>query len=307
MLGTTEGTVRSSNHVGLCRAISTLVLVSACRLGFGQQSPDASEGLPDSPADACAFGAWRTPASRTPLDKLNTGATEWASEISGDGLRVVFGSDQGGRKQDVYLAQRASRSDVFDPPTRLSINTPGEDTDPSLSDDALELYFMSDRGGSDCIYVTNRTSVKVQDWRDPRRLSPLCEAGTPRGVYVSRDGLRLYYNAGADLVMTSRENHDADFSVPGKPIGGAGLDFCAFTADELTMYCEMNVDGRPQIAQATRASRDAVFGEGQLVPELASAEAEAGDPSLTSDGKTLVFSSNINGNHDLYQIERDCE
>ena len=103
-----------------------------------------------------------------------------------------------------------------------------------------------------------------------------------------------------------RENRDTDFSAPGKPIGGAGLNYCAFTADELTMYCEMDVGGRPQIAQATRASRDAMFGEGQLVPELASA-AQAGDPSLTSDGKTLVFASNINGSHDLYLIERDCE
>jgi hypothetical protein len=302
----------------LTGTLGAVVAVAAC----GRIEFRLLDAAPDVPTDACKLGPWTTPPGPQPFGNVNTPAdTEWGVEISSDGLRLLFSSNRvdpaqtGGRNYDIYLAQRASQSQAFSAPARLPISSPGnDDSDPSLTDDALELYFVTDLGAGPCFHVASRDSPGGA-WSLPRRLDALCPVNSrPGGPYVSRDGLRLYYDlvvGGTSTVrMASRPDRSHDFASAGVSLGAPGLRYCALDASELTIYCENTLQGNAQLWQATRPSTDVGFPEGAPIPELGDGgQFEDGDPSLTGDGRLMVYASSrdaANGSSDLYLVERTC-
>src|SRR5262249_11745420 len=82
--------------------------------------------------------------------------------MSGDGLRLVFASTRSGGLQ-LWEATRATRQVDFDAPTMLApLSGAGQIGSPTLSPDALDIYFCSSRpggpGGLD-IYTAHRAAV----------------------------------------------------------------------------------------------------------------------------------------------------
>lgn len=307
--------------------LGALAAVVACgRIGFdpvggtpNTRIDAAIDAVGQPPADTCTLGPWTMPADQ-PFASVNSADTDWGVEISRDGLRLVFSSNrpdplQQVRNYDLYMAERRSTADPFDPPVRLSISSDGrDDSDPSLSDDAVELYFVSARNPSICMYVSSRGSLAAP-WGAPRRLDPLCQAGDLGGPFLSRDGLRLYYDVSvsgsSQLYMASRTTRTTDFASAGIAIGAPGLRYCALDDGELTAYCENGDLANAQLWQATRASTDAPFSAGQPIQELGDLGMfEDGDPSLTSDGLHLIYASSrprdASGPSDLFIAERSC-
>lgn len=115
-------------------------------------------------SELLADGTW-TPA--TPIDKLNSTASDARPNVSRNGREIVFDSNRAGT-YDVYIATRGSLNAEWSSPKRLlsDVNSDtADETRPSLSSDGLRLYFGSTRanaalGGSGAdIYVSTRTRV----------------------------------------------------------------------------------------------------------------------------------------------------
>jgi hypothetical protein len=85
------------------------------------------------------------------VPELNSGNEDGAVTLSPDGLEAILSSNRpstlGGR--DLYRATRASTSQPFAvPEPLLLLNSTVNDYDPTLSFDGAELYFVSNRRGS---------------------------------------------------------------------------------------------------------------------------------------------------------------
>ena len=84
----------------------------------------------------------------------------------GEHERAAQGNDAAGEDANIYRAQRSATSQPFGMPIALTqVNTMANEFDPSLSSDALTLFFGSDRvsGEGRHLYVSTRTSRQVHD------------------------------------------------------------------------------------------------------------------------------------------------
>jgi hypothetical protein len=99
---------------------------------------------------------WGDPENLGPI--VNSWALECWSNISADGLVLVFSEDIGGPlhaggfgKSDLWMTRRSSLLDPWSIPVNLGpmVNSPSLDCGPKLSPDGSMLYFSSDRPGSE--------------------------------------------------------------------------------------------------------------------------------------------------------------
>ncbi len=102
----------------------------------------------------------------------NAGGGNNRATITHDGLTILFDSTRPGGTGgvDLWMATRGATGQAFGPATPLTgLNSAGFDARPSLSWDASELYFSSDRAGSE--------SVAPDIWRTVRE-----RAGGPKTI-----------------------------------------------------------------------------------------------------------------------------
>ena len=86
------------------------------------------------------------------VTELNGDSEDGGITLSPDGLEAIFSSNRPGGvgQRDLYRATRASTSDAFTSIELITgIDTGENEFDPSLSPDGTELYFTSNRDGSD--------------------------------------------------------------------------------------------------------------------------------------------------------------
>lgn len=112
---------------------------------------------------------WRaTRASRTAdfeapqlVPELNSDSEDGAVTLSPDGLEAILSSNRAGTLggRDLYRATRGSSSEPFSTPEPLTeLNSAVNDYDPTLSFDGTELYFVSNRNGSNSEVYRSRRS-----------------------------------------------------------------------------------------------------------------------------------------------------
>lgn len=314
-----------ARKVGTCSVLGALVCTAACgRIGFGDPGDPGIRALADAALDACMPGPW-TPAVFQPFENVNTGDIEWTPAISRDGLRLMFGRQMSGGNGLLFSTQRTALSAAFDRPTLVPLTSTSGDlldpSNPSLTDDELELYFDAALDGLRCIFVATRGAASA-NWSEAILLDALCgrnggpATSSASAPYVSRDGLRLYYDGAPNGIleprMTSRTSRDVVFE-PGRKLAGLPrtAGYSALTDDELTIYFEYLEAQSPTVAiqrlgQATRASRDAAFERAGPAPGF-EASTDDGDPALTADDKRMVYTSRTQGqSNDLFVAERTC-
>lgn len=151
---------------------------------------------------------------------------------------------------DVWCASRAATSAGFDAAAVLTeINSDGWDSAPSLSNDRLTIYFMSDRSGgagdSDIWYATRPSTT--DPFGAPENLAVVNTGAMEASPSISADGLTLYFNSDRS--------------------GGLGGQ---------------------DIWQATRPDASSPFGAPQNLAEVNSAEDDQG-PAISADGRTLYL------------------
>jgi Tol biopolymer transport system component len=225
-------------------------------------APAAAQQVP-------GFAAWPAPVNLGP--PLNTAAEESAPAISDDGLSLYFNRNpnlSGDNDEDLYVSHRSKPAQPPRRPTSpwgvpilLTINTPANERNATLSRDGLLLFFSSDRpggfGGLD-IYVSRRANRNDdQGWLAPVNLGPnVNSAGGDVGPDYVED------EAGSTVLYFTSNNR------PGAPAGFGLADIYKST---------LGADGS--------------FGAALLVRELSSPSGDA-RPAIRADGLELVLHSN---------------
>jgi len=200
------------------------------------------------------------------------------------------------------------------------INTlQSEDVTMCVSADGLSLYFSSDRpggvGGGWDLYVTTKTSIG-QEWGPAVNLGANVNSSNDEWApSISADGLSLYFTSGrpggcgeADLWVTTRASVSDPWSVPvnlgGSVNGSQGDENPSISADGLSLFFDSNRErvgtSHPQycyIYMTTRPTKNDPWGiPVRLGPTVnPGLEYDSGYPSISADGRMLVFAGNLPG------------
>ena len=132
----------------------------------------------------------------TAIANVNSNGVELAPQLSTDGLRLYFSSDRSNNDRDIYMASRASRSDNFSAPTRVSVSSAqSQEFGPSLRGDELEVFIASDRGGgSGSMDIWRAVRASVADPFDqPVNLAVVNSSGYETDPRLSPDGTELFF------------------------------------------------------------------------------------------------------------------
>lgn len=179
----------------------------------------------------------------------------------------------------------------FGPPTVLTVlNGGGNDYGPSVTADALELAFNSDRSGQYKLYTASRAS-SAEMWSAPVLIAASDQAGIEYDAELSSDGTELFFHSEAAPVgirrMTRASRQDA-WTTPMVVSGLAGYEGPALFASDLRMV--VSLPGNGGIDEFARATIDASW---QLVRSHASL---AGHKFATVRGDGLeLFAATASG------------
>jgi Tol biopolymer transport system component len=231
------------------------------------------------------------------------------------------------------LATEVANADfTFGTPTNLGspVNSTLGEIAPTISDDGLELFFMSNRPGGYGIYdlwVATR-ATKDDDWGEPVNLgSTVNSSADDAAPSISGDGLSLYFTTSRtggsgdyDLWVTTRPTKYGPWGTPanlGPTVNSSYIDSApSISADGLALFFSEYFQGpyRPggfgmsDLWVTTRPTKDDPWGE--PVNLGATVNSSAGDmtPSISADGLSLFFHCNRpggSGGNDLWVTTRE--
>jgi hypothetical protein len=150
--------------------------------------------------------AWGPP---TNLVVVNSFEDDNSPSISGDELELYFGRGWWPSGGEIWVSIRESRDQDWPEPVNLGpvVNSSFHEADPYLSADKLELYFGSNRVGTDHdrIYVARRSAV-TEDFGPPELVS-----GEGTWPCLSPDGLILLFVRDLRIFYKTRESIEEAF------------------------------------------------------------------------------------------------
>ena len=193
-----------------------------------------------------------------------------------------------------------------------SVNGPTFDGGPSLASDGLSLYFASDRpggaGGAD-LWIARRTAVAAS-FELPTNLGRNVNSDANESAPdISADGLVLVFDSDRpggsgsyDLWITTRSTTDLPFGTPGN-LGpgvnsGESEGHPHLSADGLRLYFQGRGPGGfgdADVWMAIRARVSDPFGAAVNLGAGVNTRHFDGEPTVSSDGLTLIFSSDRPG------------
>ena len=261
-----------------------------------------------------ANSEWSEPSNLG--ETINTTANEQGPSLSNDGLSLYFGSDRAGGSGgfDLWVAKRDCEDCPWQTPANLgtALNTAAAETGPGLSVDGHLLFFRSTRPGGQGlgdIYVSRRADPKDDfSWGPPVALGPdvntAAEEAGAEYLQSAEDGsANLYFNRAppggtADLyyVAVTRDGETlgaasliAELSHPtstdqGPTLRGDGREILFFSTRP------GGVGGADLWTSTRRSIHDPWDPPVNLGSPLNSPASEQ-QPSLSNDGRTLVFAS----------------
>src|SRR6266850_4636284 len=308
-----------------CSLISLvpLVLVAAC----GTESDANPLALE---AHSFANSEWSAPVNLG--ETINTTFNEQAPSLSPDGLSLYFGSNRpragGTTDTDLWVSHRSCRDCPWETPVNLGpvINSSVGDNGPSLSLDGHLLFFTSARTGVGLndIYVSHRANPKDDfGWGPPVLLgdgvnTTAFEAGAEY-VQSAEDGKDNFYfnrgpSQGAQDIYVGSITRSGETRRPGELVS----ELSDATANDAA--ASVRTDGREIFLGSTRihgaGGLDVWFSVRRSVHEpwsppenLTAVSSTANDqqPSLSSDGRRLLFASDRTGTiggTDIWMVTR---
>jgi hypothetical protein len=199
--------------------------------------------------------AWEP--AMNPGTPLNGPRSEGYPSLSADGLELYYtapywqaGWTEFGRA-DLWVSRRSSVSEPWGPPQNLgaTINTAFHDTEPSISQDGLELYFSSNRPGGYGewnIWVTTRNTID-DPWQEPTNLGQTVNSGMAGTPNISCDGLVLFFSSSrpggygeTDIWLTRRKSKNEPWGEPvnlGPPVNDLNAQWApCLSHDGSTLY-----------------------------------------------------------------------
>jgi hypothetical protein len=120
------------------------------------------------------------------------------AELSGDGLRLYYSWWREGVEQQIFMAQRPSRSAPFGPGVEVDgVNSEQSDADPTLSPNERVIIIVSTRpgglGGTDLWYATR--SDRGSAFSAPLPMPGLNSDSLDGEAFLSADGCDLYFSS----------------------------------------------------------------------------------------------------------------
>lgn len=247
---------------------------------------------------------------------VNSSSVDSQPCLSADGLTLIFGSNRQNpnlnKPQDLWQCRRNSTEDRWEPAERLTrtINGSAIESEPCLSADGLSLIFTSDRpggfGGMD-LWMSRRAKVNVE-WETAENLgAPINTAMNEGGATLSGNGKTLYFhksnqNSRRSHLWTSvRKNTGEAFGIP-TPLGtvlegdrAASDPHISRDGRILLWTCRSSRDNARfpafDLFQSVRTSPEVPFPKGMPVDAPVNTSDWEIGPSLSSDGRTLLFES----------------
>ncbi len=150
-------------------------------------------GMEDVWVSRLIGGKWREPVN---LSHINTPFSDGAVSVTADERQMYFASSgrAGFGQSDIFVCYKKDRG--WSAPQNLGypVNTPGWESQPSISADGRYLYFISTRpggfGGTD-IWVSKRTE---KGWSEPENLGPGVNSPyDEQSPFIAPDGITLYF------------------------------------------------------------------------------------------------------------------
>lgn len=177
-----------------------------------------------------------------------------AAFISADGRKLYLTGCGWSRESGCDLYVSEWENGVWSMPQRLmgTVNTQSWESQPCVSSDGKELYFVSRRSGNADIYCALRNADGT--WGEPKNLgAPINTKGTEMAPFLHPDGHTLYFSSekhvgmgGFDLFM-SRRGADGQWQTPvnlGFPINTQGDEINFFVAaDGKTAFISSQREG----------------------------------------------------------------
>ena len=282
----------------------------------------ASGGTPavggSSGGVTCTLGSFSAPE---PVTGLGRSGELWGPGISGDGLTLAFSESVNGDPEDVFLSVRTSRGAAFGTAiAAVGVNSSASEGTTFFGDDALTLYFYSDRmggiGGRD-LYVASRPT-RALDFTNVRLVEGLNSSETDHMPWFSSDELTVYFastrsgSAESSNIWFAHRQSLADGFSPPEPLSNVNSEVKdespALTADQLTLFFVSERSGGPgnfDIWVATRTDVASPFGAAEPLPTVNSSASEH-NICLSRDGTELFFSSSRDGDEMLFKSVRSC-
>lgn len=201
---------------------------------------------------------------------------------------------------------------MFGTPEELTmLSSAGDEDDPTLTDDELEIYFESNRGGTADIYFASRAD-RMSPWSAPVAVAPLMSAGDEFCPKVSADGLTLYFSSSrpggmgvGDFQVSARMNRAQPWGAPVAVVelSSPENDCSASVAPSgLEIVFHSKDIGFRDIFRATRGNAAAPWTGVAMIPELSTTADEA--EGAFSGDLDMVISSTVGGDEDLYVVSR---
>jgi hypothetical protein len=208
--------------------------------------------------------AWSVPAIVTQLASPND---EDAGCLSFDGLIMTLSSDRAGTTgmNDLWIATRASRADVWGTPVRIAeLSSTSADEHLSRTADELVGMFTSDRPGSAGgtgdydIYITTRLQ-RTDPWGTPALVAELNSTSYDQDPTLDATGTIVYFSStrtsDQNLYMATRPDRSSAFSTP-VPIAvlntGADESDPWLSPDQRTIVFTRGTDTGRDLYTATR-------------------------------------------------------
>ena len=313
--------------------IATTVSLASLGLLLACESP-SHPAAPRLQAMSFANSEWSEPVNLGPV--VNSSSNEQNATLARDGLSLYFSSNRpgGSGPLDIWVSQRTC-ADPNDPacawqaPVNLGspINSAGADFAPNLSRDGHLLFFASNRGGGATdIFVSHRADPNDDfGWADPVPLGPGVNTAAaeqaPMYLQNAEDGsANLYFNRGA-LAQNQADIYVAAVTRDGETLGPAQLVVELSDPSANDAAVTIRADGREIMFWSPRfgglGGADLWVSTRQTVHDPWSPPVDLGaplnsvsddvTPSLSLDGRTLIFASNRlggSGRNDLYMSTR---
>lgn len=187
------------------------------------------------------------------------------------------------------------------------IDTTSTERDPFLSVDEKTIFFFSDRTGNvnGDVYTATRSSTSAT-FGTVSKFTAANTSAAESKMSMTDDGLYFVVastlngtTGSVDILDATRASAADNFSQLGRTYttldctGADELDPFV-TGNGLELYIAQTINGFQRIVRATRATRTVPFSAATLVTELDSGAGDA-DPTVSSDGRIIIFSSNRPG------------
>lgn len=283
----------TARHLALAFALG-----AGCgRIGFGgtAEIADAPEGTDGAIVDApvTAFGPWSAPEHLTMFQSTDN---DWEPALDATGLVLVF-SRGGSLNSNLLVATRPDLGSPFGPATLIpGASSAAYEYGAAWSYDNTRLYFRYESGPtSEPRYLTSLGNGTFSALSTPATELP----GDGSSWTFSKDGLEVFYTTAPavgeyDLHRATRPDLTSSFTIDDGPIqklqrASGSEGWPTLDATGSTLYVEWVGPSGGTLQQSTRSSPGAAFEA--LQPTTYIQGADDGDPDLSRDGRTLIFSS----------------